>query len=103
MARREADWLARTSLTPPRPTPPLPLLGITYIDQPMLFRDNAALRGPPPPDITSARFRAEVEEVRRMGGAGDRTRTEADLTAWRAARGAAGRMPPNGFPRDNGF
>ncbi|WP_375404039.1 DNA topoisomerase IV subunit A [uncultured Sphingomonas sp.] len=38
-----------------------------------------------------------------MGGAGGRTRTEGDLTGWRAARGAAGRMPPNGFPRDNRF
>eukprot|EP01035_Chromulina_nebulosa_P027686 gene27686-36440_t len=36
-----------------------------------------------------------------MGGDSGRTRTETDLTAWRAARGAAGRMPPNGFPRDN--
>ncbi|HEX8442830.1 MAG TPA: DNA topoisomerase IV subunit A [Allosphingosinicella sp.] len=38
-----------------------------------------------------------------MGGASGRTRTEADLSAWRTARGAAGRMPPNGFPRDNKF
>ena len=38
-----------------------------------------------------------------MGGERGRTRTEADLGAWRAARGAAGRMPPNGFPRDNRF
>ena len=38
-----------------------------------------------------------------MGGASGRTRTEADLTAWRTARGAAGRMAPNGFPRDNRF
>jgi len=38
-----------------------------------------------------------------MGGDSGRTRTEADLTPWRAARGAAGRMPPNGFPRDNRF
>jgi topoisomerase-4 subunit A len=38
-----------------------------------------------------------------MGGESGRTRTEADLSAWRAARGAAGRMPPNGFPRDNRF
>jgi topoisomerase-4 subunit A len=38
-----------------------------------------------------------------MGGETGRTRTEADLTAWRAARGAAGRMPPVGFPRDNRF
>ena len=38
-----------------------------------------------------------------MGGAGGRTRTESDLSAWRTARGAAGRMPPQGFPRDNRF
>ncbi|MFS0737649.1 DNA topoisomerase IV subunit A [Sphingomonas sp. 1P06PA] len=38
-----------------------------------------------------------------MGGDSGRTRTEADLTAWRAARGAAGRMPPVGFPRSNRF
>ena len=38
-----------------------------------------------------------------MGGASGRTRTEADLSAWRTARGAAGRMPPVGFPRDNRF
>ena len=38
-----------------------------------------------------------------MGGDSGRTRTEADLTPWRAARGAIGRMPPTGFPRDNKF
>ena len=38
-----------------------------------------------------------------MGGDSGRTRTELDLGPWRAARGAAGRMPPNGFPRDNRF
>jgi topoisomerase-4 subunit A len=38
-----------------------------------------------------------------MGGGSGRTRTEADLSPWRAARGAAGRMPPTGFPRDNRF
>ncbi|WP_375288108.1 DNA topoisomerase IV subunit A [Sphingomonas sp.] len=38
-----------------------------------------------------------------MGGETGRTRTEADMTPWRAARGAAGRMPPVGFPRDNRF
>ncbi len=38
-----------------------------------------------------------------MGGDSGRTRTEGDLSAWRAARGAAGRMPPMGFPRDNQF
>jgi topoisomerase-4 subunit A len=38
-----------------------------------------------------------------MGGESGRIRTEPDLTPWRTARGAAGRMPPNGFPRDNKF
>ena len=38
-----------------------------------------------------------------MGGDSGRTRTEADLTPWRTARGAAGRMAPTGFPRDNRF
>jgi topoisomerase-4 subunit A len=38
-----------------------------------------------------------------MGGGSGRTRTESDMTPWRVARGAAGRMPPNGFPRDNRF
>ncbi len=38
-----------------------------------------------------------------MGGETGRTRTESDLTPWRVARGAAGRMPPLGFPRDNTF
>jgi topoisomerase-4 subunit A len=32
-----------------------------------------------------------------------RTRTEADLTEWQAARATAGRMAPRGFPRDNRF
>ncbi|MES2988058.1 MAG: DNA topoisomerase IV subunit A [Pseudomonadota bacterium] len=38
-----------------------------------------------------------------MGGETGRMRTETDLSQWRAARGAAGRMPPTGFPRDNRF
>jgi len=38
-----------------------------------------------------------------MGGSAGRVRTEADLSPWRTARGAAGRMPPVGFPRDNKF
>jgi topoisomerase-4 subunit A len=38
-----------------------------------------------------------------MGGESGRTRTESDLNQWRTARGAAGRMPPMGFPRDNRF
>ncbi|MEQ1725603.1 MAG: DNA topoisomerase IV subunit A [Sphingopyxis sp.] len=38
-----------------------------------------------------------------MGGETGRTRTEAELGPWRAVRGAAGRMAPTGFPRDNRF
>ncbi|MHA6334296.1 DNA topoisomerase IV subunit A [Qipengyuania sp. CAU 1752] len=36
-----------------------------------------------------------------MGGKGDRTRTESDIWQWKVARGGAGRLPPQGFPRDN--
>jgi topoisomerase IV subunit A len=34
---------------------------------------------------------------------GDRVRTETDLRPWLAERGAAGRLPPNGFPRTPKF
>lgn len=39
----------------------------------------------------------------KMGGDSGRTRTETDMIMWKVARGAAGRMPPQGFPRDNRF
>ncbi len=39
-----------------------------------------------------------------MGGESGRTRAPRPTSSrWRAARGAAGRMPPTGFPRDNRF
>ena len=38
-----------------------------------------------------------------MGGKGDRTRTENEIWQWKVARGAAGRLPPQGFPKDNRF
>ena len=38
-----------------------------------------------------------------MGGETGRTRTEKDMMPWKVARGAAGRLPPTGFPRDNKF
>jgi len=38
-----------------------------------------------------------------MGGKGERTRTENDIWQWKVARGAAGRMPPQGFPKNNRF
>jgi topoisomerase-4 subunit A len=34
---------------------------------------------------------------------GDRTRTETDMTPWKGERAQVGRLPPNGFPRDNRF
>jgi topoisomerase-4 subunit A len=33
----------------------------------------------------------------------DKTRTETDLTSWRARRGAVGKLPPVGFPKNNRF
>ncbi len=52
-------------------------------------------------DATS--FRLEDGLSWAMGGDTGRTRTETDLSPWRVARGASGRMPPLGFPRDNKF
>ncbi|MGZ8311580.1 MAG: DNA topoisomerase IV subunit A [Allosphingosinicella sp.] len=52
-------------------------------------------------DATTFRFAEGISWS--MGGDSGRTRTEADLNPWRTARGAAGRMPPMGFPRDNQF
>jgi len=52
-------------------------------------------------DATS--FRLEEGLSWPMGGDTGRVRTETDLAPWRVARGAAGRMPPLGFPRDNKF
>jgi topoisomerase IV subunit A len=52
-------------------------------------------------DATSFRFAEGLSWS--MGGESGRTRTESDLNPWRTARGAAGRMPPMGFPRDNRF
>ena len=48
-------------------------------------------------------FRLEEGLSWALGGETGRVRTESDLSAWRAARGAAGRMPPIGFPRTNRF
>ncbi len=38
-----------------------------------------------------------------MGGDTGRVRTEKDVGLWKVARGAAGRLPPTGFPRDGRF
>ena len=52
-------------------------------------------------DATSFRFADGLSWP--MGGESGRTRTEADMNPWRAARGAAGRMPPTGFPKEKPF
>ena len=39
----------------------------------------------------------------KMGGESGRTRTEPEMGLWKVARGAAGRLPPQGFPKDNKF
>ncbi|HYG49052.1 MAG TPA: DNA topoisomerase IV subunit A [Allosphingosinicella sp.] len=52
-------------------------------------------------DVTSFRFADGLSWP--MGGDSGRTRTEADMNPWRAARGAAGRMPPTGFPKEKPF
>ncbi|MBV8971241.1 MAG: DNA topoisomerase IV subunit A [Sphingomonadaceae bacterium] len=38
-----------------------------------------------------------------MGGSAGRVRTESDLGPWVGPRGGSGRLPPQGFPRDNRF
>ncbi len=48
-------------------------------------------------------FRLEAGLSWKMGGDSGRVRTETDMRAWKVARGAAGRLPPGGFPRDNKF
>jgi topoisomerase IV subunit A len=48
-------------------------------------------------------FRLEDGLSWTMGGETGRTRTEPDMAMWKVARGAAGRLPPQGFPRDNKF
>ena len=52
-------------------------------------------------DVTT--FRLEDGLSWQMGGKGDRTRTESEIHMWKVARGAAGRLPPTGFPKDNRF
>ncbi|PZT90232.1 MAG: DNA topoisomerase IV subunit A [Citromicrobium sp.] len=48
-------------------------------------------------------FRLEDGLSWAMGGKTERTRTETEMWQWKVARGGAGRLPPQGFPRDNRF
>jgi hypothetical protein len=66
-----------------RPTPPLMMNSFIYLDRPFLFPNRHVLLGPPPPDLGSARYRTDVEEAWRMGGAGRTERSEAQTEAAR--------------------
>ena len=48
-------------------------------------------------------FKLEEGLSWQMGGSGERTRTENEIWQWKVARGGAGRMPPQGFPKNNRF
>jgi len=48
-------------------------------------------------------FRLEEGLSWTMGGETGRVRTEKDIWQWKVARGAAGRLPPRGFPAENRF
>ena len=52
-----------------------------YTNQPFLFPARDSLRGPPPPDLASDRYREDVEEVRRLGGSNSPARSEAQTEA----------------------
>jgi topoisomerase-4 subunit A len=44
-----------------------------------------------------------MEEGLSWPAAGERTRTETDLSTWLGKRASVGKQPPHGFPRDNKF
>ena len=52
-------------------------------------------------DVTT--FNLENGLSWQMGGESDRTRTVTDLLPWIGKRAGAGRLAPNGFPRNNKF
>ena len=66
-----------------RPTPPGSRNSYYDLSAPFLFPDRTALQGPPPPDLTSARYLEDVEEVRRLGGAASTERSAAQAEAAR--------------------
>ncbi|UEM22912.1 DNA topoisomerase IV subunit A [Skermanella mucosa] len=49
-------------------------------------------------DLTTFRFSEGLSWK-----SGDRTRLETDMTPWKGNRGTSGRLPPNGFPKNNRF
>lgn len=64
--RSEGQW---------RPTLPFLQNGLVGDAKPFLFETAEALRGLPPPPLGSARYVAEAEEVRRLGGEQSTERT----------------------------
>ena len=45
----------------------------------------------------------EIDKGLSWPAAGERTRTEADMSPWLGKRASVGKLPPHGFPRDNRF
>jgi len=45
----------------------------------------------------------EIDKGLSWAAAGDRTRTEVDMSPWIGKRASVGKLPPHGFPRDNRF
>lgn len=66
-----------------RPTPPLPLNSLFYLDSPTLFPARDSVQCPPPPELGSAQYRADLEEVRALGGARSRQRSPEQAAAAR--------------------
>ncbi len=66
-----------------RATPPFNQVALVGSDKPLLFEGvgEAELRGPPPPRLDEDRYRADLEEVRRLGGAVSAERTEDQRSA----------------------
>ena len=61
-----------------RATPPFNQVALVGSEKPLLFEGvgEAELRGPPPPGLHEERYRADLEEVRRLGGAVSADRTD---------------------------
>ncbi len=77
------------------PLAELPVMGRGQGVQLQRYRDGGLA------DATTFRFDQGLSWP--MGGESGRMRTEDKIGMWRTARGAAGRQPPGGFPRDNRF
>ncbi|MGI4954370.1 MAG: vanadium-dependent haloperoxidase [Janthinobacterium lividum] len=88
LARRSNDGFNQVLLFPGsdvpgvwRPTPPRHQSSATTRTQPFLFAGRSTLMGVPPPEPGSPRYRADVDAVRRIGGAVSTERTPEQTAA----------------------